>query len=340
MISICMSTSIYLEEMMTKAATIIPITLPTPFDVGPVNCCLLKGDAITLIDSGPRTVESREVLLSSLKENGLSFKDLDQYICTHYHPDHAGLSKEIQLAGVDVLMLKEAVPYVSGDSDFLEWTDSFYTKLYSSFGVPDTLGRLELLKLRKYRTFTAPFTPDLTPMPGGNVSGHEGFIFLKTPGHAPDHLSLYNEEQGIFIGGDVLLPHISSNALLEPPVLQKSERPKTLLQYRETLQNLLTLNLQTVYPGHGEPFENAHELIHRRLNDQNERAKAIEKLLSDEPLTVFELCVRLFPKLYEKQLGLVVSEVSGHLDLLQAEGRITKVEEEGLIYFRLTGVVR
>jgi glyoxylase-like metal-dependent hydrolase (beta-lactamase superfamily II) len=340
MISICMSTSNYLEEIMTKAATIIPITLPTPFDVGPVNCCLLIGDAVTLIDSGPRTDEAREVLLSSLKENRLSFKDLDQYICTHYHPDHAGLSKEIQQAGVDTLMLKEAVPYVSGDNDFLKWADSFYIDLYRSFGVPDSLGRLELLKLKKYREFITPFMPDLTPLPGESVPGHEGFVFLKTPGHAPDHLSLYNEVQGVFIGGDVLLPHISSNALLEPPALHEKDRPKTLLQYRETLQNLLTLNLQTVYPGHGEPFENAHELIRKRLHDQNERAKAIEKLLNDEPLTVFELCVRLFPKLYEKQLGLVVSEVSGHLDLLQEEGRIIKAEEEGLFYFRQTGAVR
>ncbi|MCM3719656.1 MBL fold metallo-hydrolase [Fictibacillus phosphorivorans] len=325
---------------MTKAATIIPVTLPTPFDVGPVNCCLLIGDAVTLIDSGPRTAEAREVLQSSLKENRLSIKDLDQYICTHYHPDHAGLSKEIQEAGVDTLMLQEAVPYVSGDSAFLNWTDSFYMDLYRSFGVPDSLGRLELLKLKKYREFLTPFMPDLTPLPGENVRGHEGFVFLQTPGHAPDHLSLYNEREGILIGGDVLLPHISSNALLEPPALHEKERPKTLLQYRQTLQNLLTLNLKTVYPGHGDPFEHAHDLIRKRLKDQNERANTIEKMLTDEPLTVFDMCTRLFPKLYEKQLGLVVSEVSGHLDLLQEEGRVVKAVEEGFIYFRKTGAVQ
>lgn len=325
---------------MTKPSTIIPITLPTPFDVGPVNCVLLKGDAVTLIDSGAKTEESREVLLSSLKENGVTLADLDQYICTHYHPDHAGLSKEIQQAGVQTLMLQEAVPYVSGNSEFIEWGESFYTELYRSFGVPDVLGRLELLKLRKYRTFSAPFVPDITPMPGDAVLGHEGFTFLKTPGHAPDHLSLYNEEQGIMIGGDVLLPHISSNALLEPPALNDAERPRTLLQYRDTLHYLLTLNLGLVYPGHGEPFSNAHHLIRKRLQDHLDRAKAIEHLLSDEPLTVFELCARLFPKVYEKQLGLVVSEVAGHLDLLHSEARVSHDKENHVFYFRRTGAIR
>ncbi len=325
---------------MTKKATIIPITLPTPFDVGPVNCVLLKGDAVTLVDSGTKTEESREVLISSLKEHGLTFKDLDQYICTHYHPDHAGLSREIQEFGVPALMLKDSVPYVSVDREFTDWAESFYTKLYDSFGVPDALGRIELLKLRKYRTFSSPFVPDITPAPGDAVPGHEGFVFLKTPGHAPDHLALYSEDEGILIGGDVLLPHISSNALLEPPALRRTERPKTLLQYRETLQHLLTLPLETVYPGHGEPFTNAHDLISKRLLDHRERAKALEHLLSDEPLTVFELCARLFPKLYEKQLALVVSEVVGHLDLLESEGRVAKDDEKSTFYYRRTGAVR
>ncbi|MDR7072642.1 MBL fold metallo-hydrolase [Fictibacillus barbaricus] len=325
---------------MTKADTIIPITLPTPFDVGPVNCFLLKGEAVTLIDSGPKTHEARELLLASLNEHGLKFEDLDQYICTHYHPDHAGLSKEIQEAGVQTIMLKEAVPYVSGNSEFLKWTESFYTKLYSHFGVPDSFGRLELVKLKKLRSYMSTFTPDLTALPGEAVPGHSGFIFLKTPGHAPDHLALYHEEQGIFIGGDVLLPHISSNALLEPPALYETKRPKTLLQYRETLKNLLTLNLRTVYPGHGEPFSNASELIQKRLHDQEERAKTIENLLGQDSLTVFDLCVRLFPKLFERQLGLVVSEVAGHLDLLLDENRIMKDENQGLFYFSQTGAIR
>lgn len=325
---------------MTKKANIIPITLPTPFDVGPVNCVLLKGDAVTLVDSGAKTEESRSILISSLKEYGLTFKDLDQYICTHYHPDHAGLSKEIQDFGIPVLMLKEAVPYVSVEREFTEWTESFYMNLYDAFGVPSSLGRKELLKLRKYRTFSNPFTPDILPAPGDAVSGHDGFVFLKTPGHAPDHLSLYSESEGTLIGGDVLLPHISSNALLEPPAMHRAERPKTLLQYRETLQYLLTLNLDRVYPGHGEAFTNAHDLIRKRLHDHNDRAKALEHLLSDEPLTVFELCARLFPKLFEKQLALVVSEVVGHLDLLESEGRVSVVEEKEIFYYRRTGVVR
>jgi glyoxylase-like metal-dependent hydrolase (beta-lactamase superfamily II) len=329
---------LYLEEKMANSSTIIPITLPTPFDVGPVNCVLLKGDAVSLIDCGPKTEDSKERLTAALKDNGLAFKDLDQYICTHYHPDHAGLSDEIQQAGVKTYMLKEGVPYVSGDREFLEWTESFYTRLYSHFGVPESLGRLELMKLRKYRTFSSPFTPDETPLEGDGLPGHEGFVFLKTPGHSPDHLSLYHEGQGFLIGGDVLLPHISSNALLEPPALHESERPKTLLQYRETLTTLLTLKLDRVYPGHGEPFIDAHELIKKRLQDQEARASHIEGLLQDGPLTVFELCARLFPKLYEKQLGLVVSEVAGHLDLLLENERIVKQESGGRFYFKETGV--
>jgi glyoxylase-like metal-dependent hydrolase (beta-lactamase superfamily II) len=322
-----------MEEKMANSSAIIPITLPTPFDVGPVNCFLLKGDAVSLIDSGPKTADSKERLMSALRVNGLEFKDLDYYICTHYHPDHAGLSDVIQQAGVKTMMLKEGIPYVSGDIEFLEWTESFYSEIYRRFGVPESLGQLELMKLRKYRTFSSPFMPDETPLDRGDVPGHEGFVFLKTPGHAPDHLSLYHEENGLLIGGDVLLPHISSNALLEPPELHQIERPKPLLQYRDTLTDLLALKLNVVHPGHGDPFSFAHDLIRKRLKDQEARASHIEEAVQDRPLTVFELCVRLFPKMYEKQLGLVVSEVAGHLDLLLEDGRIVMQNNDGLYFY-------
>src|SRR5439155_8534928 len=36
--------------------------LPTPFPVGPVNAYLLRGDPLTLVDTGPKTVEAQTAL--------------------------------------------------------------------------------------------------------------------------------------------------------------------------------------------------------------------------------------------------------------------------------------
>ena len=45
---------------------IIPITLPTPFYIGPVNVYLIKEDPVTLIDTGPKTKETVDLLLQDL----------------------------------------------------------------------------------------------------------------------------------------------------------------------------------------------------------------------------------------------------------------------------------
>ena len=48
---------------------IIPISLPTPFYIGPVNVYLIAEDPITLIDTGPKTKEAIEALREGLRQS-------------------------------------------------------------------------------------------------------------------------------------------------------------------------------------------------------------------------------------------------------------------------------
>ncbi len=47
------------NELSLYAMHIIPISLPTPFYIGPVNVYLIAEDPVTLIDTGPKTTVSR-----------------------------------------------------------------------------------------------------------------------------------------------------------------------------------------------------------------------------------------------------------------------------------------
>lgn len=46
---------------------------------------------------------------------------------------------------------------------------------------------------------------------GDRIDSMPGFTVIETPGHASTHISLYRESDGILIGGDALISHISSN---------------------------------------------------------------------------------------------------------------------------------
>src|ERR671922_292915 len=47
---------------------IIPIILPTPFYIGPVNVYLIKEDPVTLIDTGPKTREALDALRAGQRQ--------------------------------------------------------------------------------------------------------------------------------------------------------------------------------------------------------------------------------------------------------------------------------
>src|SRR5947209_14409085 len=75
---------------------IIPITLPTPFYIGPVNVYLIAADPITLIDTGPKTREAAAALRAGLRKAGFLISDIRRIVLTHAHEDHCGLARSLR----------------------------------------------------------------------------------------------------------------------------------------------------------------------------------------------------------------------------------------------------
>lgn len=107
---------------------------------------------------------------------------------------------------------------------------------------------------------------------GDRIDSLPGFTVLETPGHASTHISLYRESDGILIGGDALISHISSNPILEPPYEGQQKWARPLLQYNQTLQRLSEMNISRILSGHGEDVLNVKQLIETRLQKQETRA--------------------------------------------------------------------
>ena len=75
---------------------IIPIPLPTPFYVGPVNVYLVAEEPVTLIDTGPKTKEASEALKEGLRKARFRVSDIRRIVLTHAHEDHCGLAKQLR----------------------------------------------------------------------------------------------------------------------------------------------------------------------------------------------------------------------------------------------------
>ncbi|HLO10697.1 MAG TPA: MBL fold metallo-hydrolase [Pseudoneobacillus sp.] len=304
---------------------IAKLTLPTPFAVGDVNAYLIKTDRLTLVDCGVKTDEAWLVFQRQLHNLGLTPNDIDQIVLTHHHPDHVGLLDYFP-ESIEVLGHPLNERWINRTDSFLKEHDEFYHKLFIEFGIPESYFPFinQLKKTLRYscnRSLTAAIRE------GSVIPGLDEWHIIETPGHAQSHIVLFREKDGVLIGGDHVLAHISPNPLLEPPINGESERPKPLIQYNQSLKKLLNYPIQMVYTGHGEEVYEFLELVEKRLKKQYDRAMTVKEFISGQSLTVFEICQRLFPTVYEKELSLTLSETVGQLDYLVSLGVIEKIEE-------------
>src|SRR3954468_10917528 len=91
--------------------TIVAIPLPLAY-VGTVNAWLLRGDPLTLIDTGPREDRALAALEAGLRREGLRLEDVELVLATHHHLDHVGLAATIRRrAGATIAALDRVAGY-------------------------------------------------------------------------------------------------------------------------------------------------------------------------------------------------------------------------------------
>ncbi|MDG5786116.1 MBL fold metallo-hydrolase [Evansella sp. AB-P1] len=311
---------------------IYKITLPTPFLVGPINTYLIKGQALTLVDTGPNTEEAFQVLESNLMELCIELKDIEIVILTHHHPDHIGLLEKF-LPHAKVYAHPKVKPWLDKDPKFLEDLLQFYGTLYESHGVPEKFIREIEKKKKGYLHFSSGGHVDKELLEGSEIEGLSEWSVIETPGHAQSHISLYRHSDGVMLAGDHIIEHISSNAIIEAPYGENEERPKTLLQYRESLEKCA--HAKIAYSGHGKAVENPKKLIGNRLVEQDKKGQKFKQLMGRNPITAFELCKRKYLHIFEQQPDLTFSETLGHLDVLEENGEVRQVLLEGIIHYQV-----
>ncbi|PFA63951.1 MBL fold metallo-hydrolase [Bacillus sp. AFS015802] len=317
--------------MTTLVNDIAKITLSTPFAVGDVNVYLVKGDALTLVDAGPLTDTAWVQLTEQLSILGYTPGDIEQIVLTHHHPDHAGLLDRFPSA-VTVYGHRYNRFWLHRDARFHEVYDRFFMQLAMESGLPEVY-RTAVPKFKSPLKFMGDRKLDVEIGEGDSVPGMEGWSIIETLGHAQSHLSFYRERDGVLIAGDHILATISPNPLIEPPFEGETGRPKPMLEYNASLKKLLDYPISIAYTGHGADVTDVHGLIPKRLRKQDERAKGVLEMIKGNRVTVFEICKALFPSVYQKELGLTLSETIGQLDYLESLQFIRKEKLDGIYYY-------
>jgi glyoxylase-like metal-dependent hydrolase (beta-lactamase superfamily II) len=301
---------------------IIPISVPTPFYIGPVNVYLIAEDPITIIDTGPKTKEAVEALRSGLRAAGFRVSDIRRIVLTHAHEDHCGLAKSLrdEAKNAEVLVHEWETGHRHSRLEYEE-----HRKLLERAGVPAN----EVTRLRRMyesvRQYADSFADnEYSPLwDESDLAFESGTLrIVHTPGHTPGSCSFIREADRTVIAGDCVLKRITPNPILSPDPVDPTKRFPSLAEYLVSLARIRSYAPTLVFGGHGDPVHDYDELFNRYVRAIQERQAQVIKIVSKAGASAWDVALQMFPGTDDVHRFLAVSEAVAHLDLAHTEGKL------------------
>src|SRR5437016_350055 len=256
--------------MEDLAGGIRRLTLPLPTGPRHVHCYLVDG---TLFDTG-----------LGLGDAPWASVEAKRIVISHFHPDHVG--------GSSVAASVLGAPVFQGGLDYAQcervwgsrdWPERM-ARWFRTHGVAVALTDELIEQGHAFAPFIR-FARDPELLYEGSALA--GWQVLELPGHADGHLGFLRD--GVLIAGDHLLARISPAVGLYP-----ESRPDPLGDYLASLERTIELAPRIVYPGHGEPIEDAADRARELIEHHRSRLEETAAALSDEPRTAYEVSLALF----------------------------------------------
>jgi glyoxylase-like metal-dependent hydrolase (beta-lactamase superfamily II) len=309
------------------------LTLPLPFTAPrAVNTYIFEGvDGLTMVDCGVDTDDGYDHLVRGLDHIGATTRDIHRLIGSHLHVDHMALAKRlVEETGAEWVM-HETTP---GE---VRWYNNWEARgqrladIVASNGAPaDAVERYKrgFPQPDWYSTAIDPTHPvrdgDRIPLEDDR---HLDVLF--TPGHQPNHITLFDERSGLLFSGDHVLPGIS------PFVPYDGGEVDHLGDYLSSIERIELLNPGVVLPGHGPTIERGRTRARQISLHHERRLGAITQELKWGPKTAWEVMGAVFrPNLSHLEQRLAIQETLAHLEYLNRRGTVERITEDGTFWYR------
>lgn len=196
---------------------------------------------------------------------------------SHAHPDHfsglAGLREEL---GLRIALTRGMAGIIRSRK---EYRDSYREDREEKTNALARIVGDRVLRPAMSRFYEAVYgtrfvddPDDIVDDDGIIETGGRVWRIIPSPGHSPDHVSLYDEGSGILLGGDNILRSVTT--WLGPP---KSD----LKMYIRTLERIRALpNLRRILGAHGGPVDNPRERIDEIIEWRRKRLEQVYDAVS------------------------------------------------------------
>ncbi len=291
-----------------------------------INLYFLRdGDEFVVVDTGLGWRDAMDIWEKVFAEH-MGGAKVNRVICTHLHPDHAGLAGWM-CRKFDAPLLMTMGEYflcrlMAADTGNPAPEEGI--GFYKRAGFTDE-------QIETYKSKFGGFGKAISELPNGYQRIQDGDVIkigggdwqvLVGSGHSPEHACLYNADLKLMISGDQILPNISSNVSVwptEPDGNPLEDWISSCHKLRDAVPND-TL----VMPAHGIPFWGANARL-TRLIEHHEHA--LERLYKHclEPRHSTEV----YPVLFRRKINdgnrlMAVGESIAHLNCLIKRGRMVR----------------
>ncbi len=306
---------------------IIPIELSLEGTFPTVNCFLVKGAQLTLVDCGKASTENWEIFTKKINKADCLVKDIQKIVLTHQHTDHIGLlPRLLNETEATVYAPKITQPYMDDYQGMMHKEGTFQIQYINKLNFPETLSNILITFMKDERTRIGTFTIPKDRLKyfedtDDIIIGTQNWKALYVPGHCSTQFCFAQIESHRVFGGDMLLP-LTPMTILEEDPQQKGKRMTSSLMLLDSYEKLKPYDFKKVFPGHGQPFKNANEVIERQLARIQKRKEECFQTIQNGAKTAYDIWQKMYASNGEMINFGAMFMVLGYVDLLIYEHRI------------------